>query len=196
MPKPKGQNATSWVRDPEVAQRRAKCVQYRNEGRRYDDFYQELGYKSVQAASKDFTRALEESIAEERVSVEVYRQHELQRLDAELARLTRLYERVEKLLDRQNVTIQFGKVVYLDGQPVPDDTPFLAAVDRLMRIDEQRRRNSDARRKLLGLDAPQRMSMEVLTIDAIDAQIANLTEQLAAAGTEAGAAAGTAQAED
>lgn len=159
-----------------VAARRAKLVQYRLDGRQYDEFWEELGYSSRYAATKDFARALEENIAAQHEGVEIWREIEIQRLDAEVARLTRLYGRVEKLLDRERVVIQFGKVVYLDGSTIPDDAPFLQVVDRLMRIDEQRRRNSERRAKLLGLDAPQRT--EVVTIDAINAEIQRLSDGL------------------
>lgn len=173
-----------------VADRRAKLIQYRLAGRRYDDVYQELGYASARAASRDFSRALEANIAEQRTSIEVYRETEILRLDAELERLDRLYAKVEKILDKFHVTVQFGKVIELDGEPIEDDVPVLAAVDRLVKIEDARRRNAERRAKLLGLDAAQRVSMEVLTIDDIDAQVRLLTEQLAADDAEAAEAGG------
>lgn len=57
----------------------------------------------------------------------------------------------------------------LDGDP--------RAVDSALRL-------MDRRAKLLGLDAPQRV--EVLTLDAIDAAIADLEQQLTARRSEAG----------
>lgn len=173
-----------------IADRRARLVQYRLDGRKYDEIYEELGYVSPQAASKDFTRALEENLARQHTSIEVYREIEVLRLNGELERLTRLYERVEKILDEQHITIsQGGRVVLHDGETVPDWGPVFAAVDRLVRIDDSRRRNAERRAKLLGLDAPQQV--EVLTIDAIDAQIATLQRQLAATDAEVAEAGGT-----
>ena len=172
-----------------IAARRAKLVQYRLEGRPYDEIYAELGYGSASTARKDFNRALEENIAAQHTSVEVYREVEILRLDGELERLTRLYERVEAILDRHHITISQGRVVLHDGETVEDFGPIFAAVDRLVRIDDARRRNAERRAKLLGLDKPQQI--EVLTIDDIDAQIAQLTEQLAAADHEASEAGGT-----
>ena len=58
----------------DLAVRRAKLVQYRLEGRRYDDIYEELGYSSAHVASRDFNRTLEANIAEQRTSMEVYRE--------------------------------------------------------------------------------------------------------------------------
>lgn len=167
-----------------VAERRADLVKYRIAGRPYEEFYRQLGYASINAATKDFHRVFEESVAELHASREVYREIELARLDAELHRLDRLYRKVEQILDEQHITISNGRVILLDGATVPDPGPILQAADRLIRIEDARRRNGERRAKLLGLEAPQRL--EVLTIDDIDAQIRALTEQLAATDSEAG----------
>jgi hypothetical protein len=58
-----------------------------------------------------------------------------------------------------------------DGRPLLDDKPKLAAIDRLLKIQ-------DRRAKLLGLDSAQKV--EVLTLDALDAERQRLVEQLAA----------------
>lgn len=159
-----------------TAERRAKLIKYRLAGRRYEDIYEELGYASRQAASRDFSRALEQNIAEQHSSMEVYREAELMKLDDLAVQATRI------LLTAHYVVTQSGRLVEdpRTGQPMRDDGPALAAIDRLVRI-------GDRRAKLLGLDAPQRM--EVLTLDAIDAHIAELNEQLAAADFEVGEAA-------
>lgn len=156
----------------DLADRRSKLIQYRLEGRRYDDIYEELGYSSPKVASRDFNRALETNIAEQRTSMEVYRETELMKLDDLTTKAMKV------LLARHFITTQAGKLVEHPetGLPLLDDGPVLAAIDRLLKI-------GDRRAKLLGLDAPQRL--EVLTIDAIDAQIRGLTEQLAALDSEA-----------
>lgn len=177
----------SRARRADIADRRTKLIHYRLAARPYSEFYAELGYASVQAASRDFSRALEENIAEQRASMEVYRETEILRLDGELERLDRLYAKVERILDKFHFTVQFGKVITVDGGPLEDDGPALAAVDRLVKIEDARRRNSERRSKLLGLDAAQRVEM---TIDDIDAKIHDLTEQLASFDGEAAAAAG------
>jgi hypothetical protein len=166
------------VERPEIAGRRIKLIEYRLAGRRYEEFYAELGYSSVAAASRDFNRVLEQNLAEQRASIEVYRETEILRLDGELERLDRLYAKVERILDKFHVTVQFGKVITVDGEPLEDAGPALAAVDRLVKIEDARRRNGERRAKLLGLDQPQRV--EMLTIDAIDAQIQELSSQLLA----------------
>ena len=96
----------------------------------------------------------------------------------QLLRMRRDWERRARENARHYVVTQSGKIV-LDpetDQPMLDDGPVLAAIDRLVKI-------LDRVAKLRGLDAPQRL--EVLTIDAIDAAIADLNAKLAAADIEA-----------
>jgi hypothetical protein len=164
--------AVSRAKRADIADRRAKLIKYRLAGRAYDDIYEELGYSSAHAASRDFSRALESNIAEQRTSMEVYREAELMKLDDLTTKAMNV------LLTRHFVTTQAGKIVEHPetGQPLLDDGPVLHAIDRLLKI-------GDRRAKLLGLDAPQRL--EVLSIDAIDDQIRGLTEQLAALDGEA-----------
>lgn len=167
-----------------TAERRTKLINKRLEGHRFEDIWRELGYSSRTAATKDFSRALEIRIAEQRASIEVHREAEIMRLDGELQRLTALYTKVETIAARYHVTVSGGRVVYHEESPLEDDGPALAAVDRLLRIEESRRKVGERRAKLLGLDAPQKH--EVLTIDAIDEQISDLNKQLAALDSETG----------
>lgn len=178
---------------PAIADRRARLVQMRIAGHTYDECAEALGYSSRSACSKDFSRILEQNIAEQRTSLEVYREVELLRLDGELHRLDGLYSKVEKILDKFHVTVSNGRVVTLDDEPLEDDGAALAAVDRLLRIDDARRRNGERRAKLMGLDAAQKVEM---TIDDIDANIRDLSQQLASIDGEAGAAQGTEAASD
>jgi|SRR5882672_2392126 len=147
-----------------VAERRTKLIDARLEGRRFEDIWRELGYSSRSHATKDFHRTLEKHIAEQSASTEVYREAELMRLDDELARLTKLYAKVERLAAKNG------------------DTQYLPYVDRLLRIEDNRRRVAERRAKLQGLDAPLRA--EVRTLNAIDEEIADLTKQLAALDSE------------
>lgn len=159
-----------------LTERRVKLIDYRNEGRKYHEFYAELGYATPSHASKDFQRCLEHVIAEERHSLEVYRQAELMKLDT-------LSVAAMRVLNRKHYHVAPNGHIVEDpnGGPLVDDGPNLAAMDRLIRI-------GDRRAKLLGLDQPQRL--EVLTIDAIDAEIQRLHSEIAALGTEAGQAPG------
>lgn len=155
-----------------VAARRTKLIDFRRKKIPYAAFYEELGYASADAARRDFNRALEEAIAAQHASIEVYREEQLGELDY-------LAEEAHKILRaRHYVVTQSGKLVDdpETGQPLLDDGPVLAAIDRLVKI-------LDRVAKLRGLDAPQKL--EVMTIDAIDAAISELNAQLAAADSEA-----------
>jgi|GEM_PF-1902587 len=165
----------------DFAQRRAKLVEYRRRKVPYADFYEELGYGSIQSARKDFTRALEYSIAAQHASVEVYREEQLEELDY-------LAEEAHKVMRATHYVVAPGGRIVEDpetGRPLIDDGPRLQAIDRLIKI-----LNRVA--KLRGLDAPQKL--EVMTIDAIEAAIADLNAQIAATDPETEAAAGTEEA--
>lgn len=94
----------------------------------------------------------------------------LQKAVAELSIPLEEYRQLE--LDRLDAMQDALWVKVLDG-----DTKAIDTTLRLM----------DRRAKLLGLDAPQRME-GVLTIDAIDAAITDLSQQVAAARSETGEA--------
>jgi hypothetical protein len=90
-----------------------------------------------------------------------------------LAELDQAAQRVLAVMIRKHVHVtQGGKVVYDDGEKVLDDAPILAAVDRLIRLQERRCR-------MMGLDAPRQDVVTVITEDAVDAEIARLEKLLA-----------------
>lgn len=79
------------------------------------------------------------------------------------------------LAGRHYVTTQAGKIVYGPGpDPLPliDDDPVLRALDRLLKID-------DTELRLRDLYPPGRSRVEVITEDAVDAELAALTRQVA-----------------
>lgn len=165
--------AASKAQRAATAKRRADAVDMRLGGATYNEIADRLGYASKAAAYVDITRALEASVAEQRRSVEAYRQEELQSLDVLLAEAW-------TVLRREHVTVSHGKIIKDEtGEKLVDDGPVLQAIDRILKIRERRA-------KLLGLDAP--MKVQAITIDAIDAEIAKLTAELE--GDEAGEAAG------
>lgn len=161
-----------------IAERRAKAVDMRIAGTSFKTIADTLGYKTASAACQDVGRALEQAVAEQTRSVEAYREEELQRLDA-------LLTEAWAILKRDHLTVSHGRVVYDDstGKPILDDGPTLAAIDRILKIQERRS-------KYLGLDSPIRV--EAITVDAIDAEIARLAAELE--GDQAAEAAGASQA--
>lgn len=165
MPASKAQRAAT-------AKRRAEAVQMRIAGADFESIAAALGYSDRAAAHKDITRALEAAALEQAASVEVHRAEELRRLDA-------LLIEAWAVLKRDHVTVSHGRIVRDDEEnPILDDGPTLSAIDRILKIQERKA-------KFLGLDAPQRH--EVVTVDAVDAEIARLTAELG--GGKAGEAA-------
>jgi hypothetical protein len=158
----------------ELASRRAEAARLRGEGWTYRAIATQLGI-DVHTAHDDVKEAVKAIVQEPAQTV---LQLELDRLDAELRGLNELEETVRTVLETQHFTVSHGKVIYVGTEPLLDDGPVLQAVDRLMRIEEQRRRNGESRRKLLGMDAPSRVSVEA---DQIGQEIGRILDQLAGA---------------
>ncbi|NUV54568.1 hypothetical protein G6W51_16950 [Streptomyces coelicolor] len=141
----------------EVAVRRTELLKLRREGVRYDDpRVENLGYSSPDAARKDLHRALEAHRDAEAAEVSVYRQLENERLDDELGRLAVLEDKVRQVLENRHILVNNGRVI-LDPateQPMEDDAIVLQAIDRLVKIEDARRRNAERRAKLNGYDMP------------------------------------------
>lgn len=170
-----------YIRTPDAIRRDIEAATLRGKGWTFQRIADHLGYASKGKAYEGVQRALADIPRE---AVEELRQLELERLD-------RLYLAALEVLERDHVTVSQGKVVrrrvgtkrdengaeVLDGEgnPIPvyedvlDDGPILQAIDRALKIQERRA-------KLLGLDAPAKV--EMLTIDAIDAEIRRLQAEL------------------
>lgn len=107
--------------------------------------------------------------AERRVDprVDEYRTMELARLEAALERLHNMEESVRNVMARKHITVNNGRVIKtfnpetMEEEPVEDDTFILQAVDRLGRIEEQRRKTSDSICRLLGLNMPVKVDYTV-----------------------------------
>lgn len=127
----------------ESAERDAHAARLRAKGWQFDRIATELGFASKAEAYRACQRVLKETVQE---AGEELRQMERERLD-------RLSEAAWEVLERQHVTVSNGRIISLNGEPLPDDGPVLGAIDRLLRI-------SESRRKLEGLDAPSRVSVD------------------------------------
>jgi hypothetical protein len=142
--------------------RQVEALRLRANGQTFDEIGQALGI-TKQAAFKLVTRALEATLREPAEQVRLL----------ELERLDQLQLEALEVLHRRHLVVQGAKIVKGDdGQPLVDDAPILQAIATIVRLMERRSR-------LLGLDAAQRH--EVLTLDAIDQEIARLEEQVAKA---------------
>ena len=131
-------------RSPDTAERDAEACRLRAKNLSYRRIAAELGI-DVKAAYDGVRRAIRDTLQEPADDV---KRLELERLD-ELAQKTR------KVMLGTHYVVSQGKGVRLtrDDEPLVDDGPVLQAVDRLLKIQERRAR-------LLGLDAPQRVSVD------------------------------------
>lgn len=125
-----------YAKDPSKPERDAQLLEMRKRGMSYRAIAAAAGLdvKNVHDAVKACMAAITEEPAQE------VRQLELERLDD-------MWMAVIKVLEAKHFTVSQGRLVYLGDEPLEDDTPVLAAVDRLLRIQERRS-------KLLGLDQP------------------------------------------
>jgi hypothetical protein len=104
--------------------------------------------------------------------IDAYRVLHLERLEGELLRLDELEARAREVLDRHHITVNNGRVIKLDdGEPLLDDGPVLAAIDRLLKIEDARRKNNESQRKLLGLDAPTKVDAQVTEVTQSDLEL-------------------------
>jgi Winged helix-turn-helix DNA-binding len=142
----------------------ARCLDLRRAGLSYRDIARQVGL-SVSNVHNRVTRSLDRT---RREPADALRELELERLDTLQVQLT-------QVLGRRHVTVSGGRIVLdEDDQPLLDDGPTVSAAQALVRVSESRRR-------LLGLDAPNRVDVRgALSIDLLDAQIRELEDQLAA----------------
>jgi hypothetical protein len=130
-------------RDPDTAARDAEACRLRARNLTYRQIADELGI-DVRAAYDGVQRALKDTLQE---PADDLRRLELERLD-ELARQAR------GVMEATHYVVDKGNVVMWEGSPLLDDAPVLAAVDRLLKVQ-------DRRAKLLGLDVPVKRQVEV-----------------------------------
>lgn len=150
-----------YARGADTAERDANACRLRTEGATYSQIADQLGYADRAHARQAVERGLVAIVAEPAIEL---RTLELARLDLALAEAF-------AVLRRRHVVVSHGRIITdpETGEPLRDDGPVLAAVDRIVRIGERRC-------KLLGLDAPTRV--EAITIDQVDAEIARLSAKL------------------
>ncbi|WP_220183368.1 hypothetical protein [Sphaerisporangium album] len=162
-------------RDPRTAKRDAEACRLRARGYTYEQIAVELKMSGKGRAYDAVQRALADTVRE---PAEEVRQLEVLRLDE-------LYRAALAVMENTHYVVSHGKIVrlgepYIDddgeaavdddqGAPLVDDAPVLAAIDRMLRIQERRAR-------LLGLDSPQRVSIDAQNLgDDIRGLISALT---------------------
>jgi hypothetical protein len=143
-----------FTRSLDTAERDAEAARMRSRGHTYQQIADQLGFSNKGTAYAAVHRAMAEVVAEPAAEA----------VQFELDRLDQMHQAALKVLEGHHVTVSNGKVVTLDDVPLQDDGPVLAAIDRLVRI-------SESRRKLLGLDSPVKtqisggLTYEVVGID-------------------------------
>ncbi|MFE4671105.1 hypothetical protein [Streptomyces sp. NPDC056723] len=137
------------------------------------------GHRVSASTAKDMVR--EEAARRVDPKVDEWRAMELARLDASLERLKGLEDAARRVLQREHITVNNGRIITLDGSPLPDDGPVLAAIDRLIKVEDARQRNSESRRKLLGLDAPAKFDAQVTEVTQQDLELQEMIRDAKAA---------------
>jgi hypothetical protein len=142
--RPRNPNTGRYVPNPATTDRAAEACTMRANGYTYQQIADTLGYADRGEAHHAVDRALQTTLQE---PTDAVRRMELERLDV-------LYAEAMTVLRRQHLTVSHGRIVKDDtGAPIEDDAPALQAIDRALRV-------MDRRAKLLGLDAPSRVSVE------------------------------------
>jgi len=147
-------------RSADVAARRARVLELSNEHVPDPEIAALLGIAPSTVRS-DRHRALEAASAERNANAHLL-------VAAELAKLDQMEQAVWSVLRARHVTVSGGKIVQDEnGETLLDDGPVLQATDRLVKIAARRA-------TLLGLDAPARSRIEVITPEMVEAEIARL----------------------
>jgi hypothetical protein len=174
-----------------VAQRRARAIELKNRGLSWQQVAEQVPYldsegnPSAAFACVDVSRALKQANKELSMGLEEYREAARMRLDG-------LRRQVFAVLARPHYVLHSGQIVNgPDGQPLKDDGVILAAVDRLLRIEERQAKidGTDASEKLtIALD--RRVDEETTVVvesilagaNAVDLEPAQRQRMLEAAG--------------
>lgn len=112
--------------------------------------------------------------------VDAWRALQVARVEKALARLDALEEAAHQVLRRAHITVNNGRIILLDGMPLPDSGPVLAAIDRLIKIEDARQRNNDALCRILGLNAPTQVEATVTETTQQDIAVQELVAEMKA----------------
>lgn len=147
--------------------RDVKAVELARRGLTYDQIGKEMGYRDRSGAFRAVQRGLRDA----------YREEADQLVAMEAERLNSLRRTFERVAATKHYAVAPGGKIAVHpqtGEPLVDDGPVISAGVALLRV-------SESWRKLKGLDAPAKH--EVRTIDAIDARLIDLAEQVGPVGS-------------
>ncbi|MEU1443104.1 hypothetical protein [Streptomyces mirabilis] len=112
--------------------------------------------------------------------IDTWRAVVVERIEAALPRLDALEQAALKVLERHHITVNNGRVIVVDGEPLLDDGPVLQAIDRLVKVEGERQKNIAALRQLFGLDAPTRVEATVTETTQQDVALQELVAEMKA----------------
>lgn len=144
-----------------TAEKDRECAKLRTRGLSFQAIADHMGM-ALSSTHDAVGRALKDARAEAGTEL---RTMMLDRLHEELLRLDGYEETVRAVLARKHITVSNGRVITLPDpatgkdEPLEDDGVVLQAIDRLVKIDEARRKNNESIRKLMGVDAPTAVSI-------------------------------------
>lgn len=159
-----------FVRDIATAERDAECARLRAQNMKYRDIATQLGI-DVKTAYEGVHRAIRDAVI---VDGTAARDAELERIATDNARLDDLEMVVIGILEAQHITVSNGRVIYVGDVPLVDNGAALAAIDRLLKIGDSRRRNGERVDRLMGLNAAQKVNLtggvtyEIIGLDSSD----------------------------
>jgi hypothetical protein len=173
---PRNTSNGRFLRNPETVTRDAEAARLRSQGRTYQQIAEQLGFNHRREAQSAVDRALAEIIRE---PAEAVLHFELERLDAELRRLDTLEEAAREVLAADHIMVNNGRVIQHPGtdRPMEDHAPRLQAIDRLVKIEDARRRNGERRAKLTGIEAAVKVDATVHEVTQQDVELAELVRE-------------------
>lgn len=165
-----------YVRTVEGTERDIEAARLHAHGYTDGMIAQMLGYPSPRACGEGRRKVLKEM--QQAPAAEIV-QVELQKLDMELVRLEGYERKIHAVLESRHITVSNGRVIINPDteQPMEDDGFVLQAIDRLVKIEDARRRNAERRAKLLGLDAAVKVDATVHQMTQEDIELAELVRE-------------------
>lgn len=157
--------------EADIAAKRAFALSLRKQGHSYEKIGQLLGTQfkhTTHTGESGFTAMYASKLVHEAIR-EIYKEDAKDMITLECERLDELQLEALRVLQTEHVTLSNGAVVRVHlrdekgnmimdpetglpkSAPIRDDGPVLAAIDRLVKI-------SETRRKLLGLDKPVKVA--------------------------------------
>lgn len=163
-------------RNPASANRDAEAANLRAKGATFQEIADQLGFGDRSTARQSVYRAIADVIRE---PAEEVLKVELERLDHQLTRLNELEEAARRVLEARHITVNNGHVIIHPdtNEPMEDDAPVLAAIDRLVKIELARNTNAERRAKLTGLDAAVKVDATVHEVSQQDIELAELIRE-------------------